>query len=155
MKNKSPELILDFTHVTGDARAILSVYAQNRLFKMGYYWSADPTTRDTPQQQYDGGLYINSSEWNKRHITYAKEQYVEAGEFVNSEGNVVMREVYDAASQLGMFLEAAQEVRTKKVNIRGVDVTITADNITLDTVAFLTSITQEAQKLQKSMFEDS
>ena len=139
---KHPELVLVFAGILGHARKVLSHNVQTNLFKLGYRWS--PNDWDGRPDCLDkDALCINSHSWNPRDITHSTAP-------VNPYGNPQL--VFDAATQSDQFLAAAKEAAVVEQTIDGVKATITFDEVKLDATDLLTSVGEQARKIQSDTF---
>lgn len=136
------QIVLSLVALVGMARNIVSERVQNELFQLGYYWGS--RSDGIPRNLDSGALYINSPEWDAQRITWDAHPQMAVSPSV----------VYDAATQLNEFLVAAKlALVTKRYVIEGVQVTITPDEVKMDTTALLQRVAARARELQEEEFE--
>ena len=141
--NKRPQLVISFASLQGGARQIVSAQVQTLLFAMGYLWS-DSFWNGSPQHANKSSLHICSHEWNPRHITWSNGPVETVGEGCTL--------VFDAASQLDAFLEAARVGLRYTTTLEGVEVTVMPDNVLLNPTTLLERVSKEAATIQRELW---
>lgn len=144
--SKRTALILLFTGITGLAYKLLSKEVQERLLKIGYKWAFhDGVLEIASGMGLLIGLHNNSG--NKPQDIYN----IHASERLA----YTPVNVYEAADQLEAFLQAAERdfvPREHKCKLDGLDVTITANDIKIDTKDLLDTVTREAVRIQNEIY---
>jgi hypothetical protein len=144
---KNSLLVLDLRDLTQDVSIVITKFIVNELNDIGFKTKTVPHASTL--------LYLGLP-WNWKEVSHGGDDHTI--EYWRQKKGADNTKVYNAhdANALTEFLVAAKAFyncnQTQEANIRGVNVTITRENITMDATDLLKRVELEAKELQRSCF---
>lgn len=143
-------ICLSFEKLTGSARNIMSIYVQQQLFALMYYWDGyGARTLRTPMYTDAAGLLISDLMTPIMQLQYLSESLTDS-EYIQTYSPIIL----DATKgeELDSFFKQAREFLTYRTVIRGIDVVVTPFTESYDPTEILQAVAKEAKQLQENLF---